>query len=73
VQKQIEAQIARLPAHEAEALYQLKASYQQKVLLIEEDYRRQRQEITRQAGERYEILGKDLSGHLEMQFLLFNC
>lgn len=71
VQKQIEGQIARLPAQEAEALYQLKASYQQKVLLIEEDYQRQRQEITRQAGERYEILSKDLSDHLEMQFLLF--
>lgn len=71
VQKQIEAQITKLPAQEAEALYQLKASYQQKIMLIEQDYQRQRNEITRQAGERYQMLGKDLSAHLEIQFLMF--
>lgn len=71
VQKQIEAQITKLPAQEAEALYQLKASYQQKIMLIEQDYERQRNEITRQAGERYQMLGKDLSAHLEIQFLMF--
>lgn len=71
VQKQIEKQIASLPSQEAGALYQLKASYQQKILQIEEDYERQRQEITRQAGERYQMLRKDLNAHLELQFLLF--
>ena len=71
VQKQIEKQIASLPSQEAGALYQLKASYQQKILQIEEDYERQRQEITRQAGERYQMLSKDLSAHLELQFLMF--
>ncbi|MCK1978189.1 hypothetical protein LNK15_14235, partial [Jeotgalicoccus huakuii] len=48
-----------------------KASYQQKILQIEEDYERQRQEITRQAGERYQMLSKDLNAHLELQFLIF--
>ncbi|QFG30086.1 hypothetical protein F6476_13215 [Pseudomonas umsongensis] len=71
IQKQIEAQIARLPGQEAEALYQLKAGYQQKILMIEQDYERQRQEITRQAGERYQMLSKDLNAHLEIHFLMF--
>lgn len=71
IQKKIEAQIASLPTQEAEALYQLKASYQQKILMIEEDYEYQRKEITRQAGERYQMLSKDLSAHLELQFLMF--
>lgn len=71
VQKQIESQISKLPAQEAEALYQLKAGYQQKILMIEQDYECQRQEITRQAGERYQILSKDLNTYLEIQFLMF--
>ncbi|WP_240050597.1 hypothetical protein [Pseudomonas mandelii] len=71
VQKQIETQIASLPTQEAETLFQLKASYQQQILVIERDYERQRQEITLQAGERYQMLSKDLSTHLELQFLMF--
>ncbi|WP_445673090.1 hypothetical protein [Pseudomonas inefficax] len=71
VQKRLEEQIAKLPSQEAEALFQLKAGYQQKLLMIERDYELQRQEITRQAGERYQMLGKDLNAHLELQFLMF--
>jgi hypothetical protein len=71
VQANIQARITGLPAEEAQAFYQLMASYQQKLLMIEEDYTRQRQDITRQAGERYQTLSKDLSAHLEFQFLMY--
>lgn len=71
VQANLQARIASLPEEEARAMYQLKASYQQKLSMIEDDYERQRKEITRQAGERYQMLSKDLSAHLEFQFLMY--
>lgn len=71
VQKDIAARITSLREDERAILYQLNAQYQQQVALIEKNYQSMRLEILRQANERYEALNKDLSAHLEFNYVMF--
>ncbi|HAS0761678.1 TPA: hypothetical protein I3283_000999 [Enterobacter hormaechei subsp. xiangfangensis] len=71
LQKNLEARISQLPQEEREVLYQLNASYKQKVAQIEEEYALQRQAITEQADAHYHRLSQDLSAYLELQFLIY--
>lgn len=71
LQKTIALRLANLPDDERQLMYQINARYQQQIQVIEQEYQHMRNEITHQAGERYNALNNALNEHLESNYLMF--
>ena len=71
VQSSIINQLAALPEQEREIMQELSNQYSKAITNIDHQYEEARASITKQALDQFDSMSKDLSQHLEMQYLMF--
>lgn len=71
VQSSIINQLAALPEQEREIMQELSNQYSKAITDIDHQYEEARASITKQALDQFDSMSKDLSQHLEMQYLMF--